>query len=297
LASATLTSAATPSKDALDEAAKIKKKFDENIKKISQYKAYQDVLKVVATPIPEVEMFEKKFGVRNRLWEIRSTFAAQKQRWCNTNFREQDAEEIVKITKERETELTKTKNSTLRDTNDEVLEAALAEVRDLAAKAPLIAALGNKAMQDKHWVKVWALVESQPSTLLNFTFNQLIEAGIADHLEKVEEYSASAAGESSILKTVAEIQTAWETTNFVVKPYRDTKDRFYITEIEDLVTQLEDHQMTVQTSMGSKHVVEIRDTVERWEHELAVISDCIDEWLVFQKSWMYLENIFNAEDI
>jgi dynein heavy chain len=60
---------------------------------------------------------------------------------------------------------------------------------------------------------------------------------------------------------------------------------------------LEDNQMTVQTSMGSKFVAEIRDLVEFWEKKLAYISDVIDEWLVFQKSWMYLENIFNAEDI
>jgi dynein heavy chain len=49
--------------------------------------------------------------------------------------------------------------------------------------------------------------------------------------------------------------------------------------------------------MGSKYVAEIRDEVEVWEKKLAYISDCIDEWLIFQKSWMYLENIFNAEDI
>lgn len=33
--------------------------------------------------------------------------------------------------------------------------------------------------------------------------------------------------------------------------------------------------------MGSKHVVEIRDTVEEWEKRLGYISDVIDEWLVF----------------
>jgi dynein heavy chain len=49
--------------------------------------------------------------------------------------------------------------------------------------------------------------------------------------------------------------------------------------------------------MGSKFVAEIRDEVELWEKKLAYISDVFDEWLVFQKSWMYLENIFNAEDI
>jgi len=55
--------------------------------------------------------------------------------------------------------------------------------------------------------------------------------------------------------------------------------------------------MTVGTSMGSKYVAAIREEVLLWEQNLSYYQDCIDEWLVFQKSWMYLENIFNAEDI
>ena len=49
--------------------------------------------------------------------------------------------------------------------------------------------------------------------------------------------------------------------------------------------------------MGSKYVAEIRAKVEEWEKHLGYISDVIDEWLTFQRQWMYLENIFNAEDI
>ena len=152
-------------------------------------------------------------------------------------------------------------------------------------------------MQEKHWVKVWALVDTPPATLLAFTLDQLLKQGIDAHLERVEEISASAAGEAGILKTVGEIAEMWQDTTFTVRPYRDTKDRFFITDVETLIEQLEDHQMTIQTSMGSKHVAEIRDEVEAWEKRLGYISDCIDEWLIFQKAWMYLENIFNAEDI
>jgi len=38
--SETLIRADTPAKEALDEAAKIKRKFDESVKKLAQYKAY-----------------------------------------------------------------------------------------------------------------------------------------------------------------------------------------------------------------------------------------------------------------
>lgn len=58
----------TPAKEALEEAARIKKRFDSSVERLAQYKAYQETLKIPPTPIPEVDDFEKKFGVRHRLW-------------------------------------------------------------------------------------------------------------------------------------------------------------------------------------------------------------------------------------
>jgi dynein heavy chain len=55
--------------------------------------------------------------------------------------------------------------------------------------------------------------------------------------------------------------------------------------------------MTVSTMMGSKFVQAIKESVEEMERKLVYLADVIDEWLKFQRQWMYLENIFNAEDI
>lgn len=49
--------------------------------------------------------------------------------------------------------------------------------------------------------------------------------------------------------------------------------------------------------LGTRFVAEIRPVVEEWERKLVLISDIIDEWLACQRQWMYLENIFNADDI
>jgi dynein heavy chain, axonemal len=60
---------------------------------------------------------------------------------------------------------------------------------------------------------------------------------------------------------------------------------------------LEDDAMTVGTMMGSKFVAEIREEVEEMEQKLKYIDIVINEWTTFQRSWMYLENIFSADDI
>ena len=80
-------------------------------------------------------------------------------------------------------------------------------------------------------------------------------------------------------------------------PYRDFKDKFLITEVDDLIMALEDDAMAVGAMMGNKNVTEIRDEVEEMEQKLKYIDIVVAEWTTFQRSWMYLENIFSADDI
>jgi dynein heavy chain len=46
-----------------------------------------------------------------------------------------------------------------------------------------------------------------------------------------------------------------------------------------------------------RFVADIRAEVEVWEKTLSTISYVLDECTQFQRTWMYLENIFSADDI
>jgi dynein heavy chain len=187
------------------------------------------------------------------------------------------------------------------DEVDDVLDAFSAEVKDVAQHNGLITWLGNKAMRTRHWEKVYALTK-QPFGGLDMgsggiTFNRLLEDGADQFKDEIEEISGQAQGEKQIEDTMQEIKDKWAELNFTVTDYRGSKERFIVKEVEEVITVLEDDSMTISTMLGSKHVREIRDEVEDWERKLGYVSDVIDEWLAFQKAWMYLENIFNAEDI
>lgn len=67
-ASETLMRASTPAKEALEEAARYKKRFDNSVERLAQYQAYQATLKLPAPTVPEIAEFERKFAVRHRLW-------------------------------------------------------------------------------------------------------------------------------------------------------------------------------------------------------------------------------------
>jgi dynein heavy chain, axonemal len=117
------------------------------------------------------------------------------------------------------------------------------EVKVVSQHCNLIQALGNRSMQQRHWAKIFALLESgaPPANTKQFSLQQLLSEGIDQHYEKIEEISSMASGEATIEQTLREIIAVWKQANFTVLNYRDTKDRFIIGEIEDTITQLEDH--------------------------------------------------------
>ena len=182
---------------------------------------------------------------------------------------------------------------------DEVLYKFADEVNEVGDHCELIRALGCKDLQERHWNRIFTQIESQLRgiDIRDVNLQRIIDDGAPDHTEFIQEVSSTAKGEAEIARQMDEVKERWNAREFTVANYRDTKDRFIIKEVEEVITELEDDIMAVSAMMGSRYVTEIKAEVEEWERRLGTVSDTIDEWLTFQRQWMYLENIFNAEDI
>ena len=46
--------------------------------------------------------------------------------------------------------------------------------------------------------------------------------------------------------------------------------------------------------LNNRYVAHDKEKLEEWGKKLTTISTMIDEWLLFQRNWMNLENIFMA---
>lgn len=49
--------------------------------------------------------------------------------------------------------------------------------------------------------------------------------------------------------------------------------------------------------LGSRYVKPLRNEAETWKKNLFTLNQVVEEWVICQKQWIYLENIFAAQDI
>lgn len=114
------------------------------------------------------------------------------------NFKEQNAEEIVKQVNAYGKANVEMKMKLAKGDVDEVLEELIREVKVVDDHKNLIQALGSKAMMPRHWAKVYAALETSPPGNLDvgITLNDLIEQqGAVEHTEEIEDISGAAQGE------------------------------------------------------------------------------------------------------
>ncbi len=62
-----------------------------------------------------------------------------------------------------------------------------------------------------------------------------------DHKEFIEDVSSRASGEAAIELQLESIKEKWAELAFEVASYRESKDKFIIKSVEDIMTNLDDH--------------------------------------------------------
>lgn len=183
--------------------------------------------------------------------------------------------------------------------NNEILQVVAKKIDNMKELMPLLTALCNKHLKDKHWVQILELIEGGTNLLGKqfINFQELIGLNLKRHFDTIEDISARASGEFSIEQDLEKIKREWLDTNLTLIPYREFRDKFILGGVAELFEKLEDNLLKIQAMLSSKFAVEIRESLQVWERKLSLIHETLEEWLQFQQQWMYLENVFGAADI
>lgn len=133
------------------------------------------------------------------------------------------------------------------------------------------------------------------------TLNKVFELELQNYEERVTEICVEAKEEAKNEENIQKIENDWKNTSFEMMVYKknatDENKQYVLKSVDDIRLLLEDSILILQTLSASKYVRAIKDRVSRWEKDLNTIMDTIDQWMIVQRKWMYLESIFGNDDI
>jgi len=92
------------------------------------------------------------------------------------------------------------------------------------------------------------------------------------------------------------LDETWKKVEFTVITHTQG-DALIISDVDVLYQALDEGLATINMVLGSRYVKPLRAEAEKWKKDLMILSSIVEEWVLCQKQWMYLVNIFTAADI
>ena len=170
------------------------------------------------------------------------------------------------------------------------------QIEDFRPNIPLIQALRNPGMRNRHWEMLTEELKLPVRPKKDLTFKKCLEMGFEKHIDKISKVAEIAGKEFTIEQALDKMEGEWKPIKFEVLPYKNTGT--FIIKASDEVSQLlDDHIVMTQSMSFSPFKKAFEERISSWENKLKITQDVLDEWLVCQRSWLYLEPIFSSEDI
>ena len=282
----------------------IKDKVDEFKVKMDKYNSYLKTLEY--PPFEDIEdewrKLEETYELKNQLWTTLIHLEEDTEKWKNLTINQMKTSKIDESIRQYNIDITNVKSRIPDPEKDEVFKLLNNLGTTMNKNAPVIQVLSSTSMQERHWIEFFKLLNIPYSSdiLDSLKFSAILEnSAISFEADKIDNISAAAIAQEKIMKDLEKISNDWSQIKFVIQNQSKTKNevKYIIASVEDIYNALDEHSQLIASALSSRHVAEIRDQVEEWDNLLNSISNIIEEWLLVQKQWIYLENIFSAEDI
>ena len=233
------------------------------------------------------------------LWVGLDRWNSSQKRWLEGDFSLLDGNEIDSTI----TELTKNFNMALSRFKSENVEEAIfnicmkykKKVDEFKPQGELAVAL-TRGLKDRHWEEIKKKTGIDCTPRKGFTFQNILDEGMIKHLEICADVGEKAYREAKIEEQLIAIDKKWKDIFFALTEHKLTKLPT-ISNWNDINKELDTDIMDVQQLDLSPFKGPFAEQITKWNKDLLLISMVLEEWNKCQKSWIYLQPVFDSGDI
>ncbi|XP_032448113.1 dynein heavy chain 1, axonemal [Lynx canadensis] len=280
-----------------NEVRRVKKQLKDCQQLAMLYNNRERIFGLPITNYDKLSRMVKEFQPFLDLWTTASDWLRWSESWMNDPLSAIDSEQLEKNV----IESFKTMHKCVKQFKDipacqEVALDIRARIEEFKPYIPLIQGLRNPGMRNRHWEVLSNEININVRPKANLTFARCLEMNLQDHIESISKVAEVAGKEYAIEQALDKMEKEWSTILFNVLPYKETET--YILKSPDEASQLlDDHIVMTQSMSFSPYKKPFEQRINSWENKLKLTQEVLEEWLNCQRSWLYLEPIFNSEDI
>ncbi|XP_021708238.1 dynein heavy chain 6, axonemal [Aedes aegypti] len=265
-------------------------------RKAQEYRKYQKEFRLEVTRFDKLDIVMNEVKLRQTLWDGVQQWKDSLELWSEIRFYDLNVEEVEALNNKI------LKNCAMLDKNlpkNDIIPKLRLEAEIFKEKIPVLTYLRNPALKNRHWIKIEQILNKRLAGeeeiyLHTFEDANAFEEDIANELMEVSNMASAESGLETLLNKV---ENAWKELELTVVNHRDARDVFILAGTDEIQTVLDESSINISTIAASRHVGPIKSKVDDWAKQLDLFSRTLDEWLVCQQSWIYLEAIFSAPDI
>merc|ERR1719424_911364 len=179
-----------------------------------------------------------------------------------------------------------------------IAEQIRMELEAFKPNVPIVIALRNAGMRDRHWDQLSEVMGKKihPDES-GYTLQQFLDSGMIAKLEQVEVIGDRAGKEFSLEKQLKKMKAEWEPVEFDLSEKYRTTGTYILKGSEEAMAILDEHTVMAQAMQFSIFKKPFEEEIEDWCMRLFTVSETLEWWLKVMRSWMYLQPIFESDDI
>jgi len=131
----------------------------------------------------------------------------------------------------------------------------------------------------------------------DFTLNSLFQLNLLGFKEEIVEISVKAQQETSLEKSLIDLERNFEEKALYFKPISQFSDILLLSDIEEIFIFLDSLISGINFLLSSRYSAIIKKSAENLQKNVLFFSDLLEKWLETQNKWLYFARIFSMNEV